>query len=189
MRPHRRDLDAVIDRLRLLLLPRQPRPAMRALLHPQRHRLVRLRMQLAPLAGAPLALLAPPPALVGLLSPGGRQRRIGRRLGRLAQARLQCLHPRQRRLQACPQLHDEHVLVGCAQLTEIGKHFLHAPSATSIEYIILIMQLHYCIALAYATMPKSIFTDRTGLFAAPVAVQSTVPSPRSNVSITRSKGA
>ena len=67
---------------------------MRALLRPQGHRLVRLRMQLAPLAGAPLALLAPPPALVGLLSPGGRQRRIGRRLGRLAQACLECPHLR-----------------------------------------------------------------------------------------------
>ena len=87
MRPHRRDLDAVIDRLRLLLLSGQPRPAMRARLRPQRHRLVRLRMQLAPLAGAPFALLASPPFLVALLALGGRQRRIVRCLGRLAQAR------------------------------------------------------------------------------------------------------
>ena len=98
MRPHRRDLDAVIDRLRLLLLSGQPRPAMRARLRPQRHRLVRLRMQLAPLAGAPFALLASPPFLVALLALGGRQRRIVRCLGRLAQARLQCLHLR-------PQFH------------------------------------------------------------------------------------
>ena len=141
-------------------------------------------MQLAPLAWVPLALLAPPSALVGLLTLGGWQRRIVRRLGRLAQALLECLHlrrqlryARQRRLQAYPQLHDERVLVGCAQVTEIGKHLLHAPIAISPELIGSIMRLYYCLALACATMPKSIFTDRTGLFTAPVAVQSGVPNP------------
>ena len=39
------------------------------------------------------------------------------------------------------------------------------------------MRLYYCLAVACATMPKSIFTDRTGLFTALVAVHGTAPNP------------
>ena len=47
VRPHRRQLDALVDRLRRLLRPAQLRPAVRATLRPRFHHAVRMRMQLA----------------------------------------------------------------------------------------------------------------------------------------------
>ena len=90
VRPHRRQLDPLVHRLRRLLLPGQLRPAVRATLRAGLDHAVRVRMQLAPHSRTPLALaLAAPDRLVRLLAPRGRQRRILRSLGGRTQARLQ----------------------------------------------------------------------------------------------------
>jgi hypothetical protein len=71
-----------------------------------------------------LARAVPPRLLylVGLLSPRRRQAGIVRRLRRLGQLRLQLGDPTLCRLKPLPQRQDQRILLGVAQLAEVGQY-------------------------------------------------------------------
>jgi hypothetical protein len=137
VRPDGRQLEAVIDLLRRLLLHGEGGGAMRAGIQGGIDDAVRLRMQRTADAGAARARRLGAGGPLGLLSLRRRQRRIVRRLGgalelgqpgfEVGVVRLQGCYPRQRRLKLADQRQqreDQRILLRDGQLPEVdvGRH-------------------------------------------------------------------
>ncbi len=149
----RRQLDPLVDSLQLLITVGQSRRAGRTGLGPGLDNAIGVGMQFSSHAGA--AALAPFAArrLVGLVSVRGRDGRVVRRLGRLAQLRLELGETRRQRLdlrhqfrvgrqcrvQPRPERHDQRVLFQVGKLAEVGQRwrashpYLDSHSRSSIK--------------------------------------------------------
>jgi len=124
----RRQLDAVVDRLERLVDVGQSGRAVRATRGLGLDDAIGIAVQLSSYAGA---TVLPPFAerrLVGLVSVRGRDRRVVRRLGRLAQLRLklgdprrQLIDPRQCVIQARPKRHDQRIFLRVRKSAEVGN--------------------------------------------------------------------
>jgi len=124
---HRADrwqIDLVVSAVPRLIVFGQPRPAMRTAKRLGEHRLIRVGSQqpsatVTAQAALPSAAASGLAALVGLLTFGGWQARIVRRLGWLPQLCLQLRNASFGRSQPLEQRLDQRVLLGMAQLAEI----------------------------------------------------------------------